>query len=77
MTDPTLIEQVARPDKAEFCARFKARMLACTAPIAEFTDGGSIADYADEAAPAYFDDSALSDHSPEECADIDISYWED
>jgi hypothetical protein len=59
----------------EFCARFKARMLARVGDT--FEDGGSIAEYADMAALAYFDDPKQRDEGPEECADADISYWGD
>ena len=59
----------------EFCERFKARMLERAGPT--FDDGESIADYADEAAPAYFEDAAQREDGPEECADADMSYWGD
>lgn len=62
----------------EFCARFKARMLARCAPRTTFDDGESIAEYADQTAPTYFkEDGWLRDQGPEECADTDMSYWED
>lgn len=61
--------------REEFCARFKARMLARAG--ATFADGGAIAEYADETGPTYFDDEDLRDDGPEDCADTDISYWED
>ena len=40
--------------KEEFCERFKARMLAVAGE--KFDDGESVADYADETAPTYWDD---------------------
>lgn len=60
--------------KDEFCARFKKRMLDRAGPT--FDDGESIADYADETAPLYFENypSPMCD-TPEECADADMSYW--
>lgn len=58
--------------EAEFCARFKARMIA---QIGErFDDGESIADYADETAPTYWETDWQRVMGPEECADADISY---
>lgn len=59
--------------KEEFCARFKARMLAVAG--ATFDDGTSIADYADENAPLYFKERDYAEEGPEECADADMSYW--
>lgn len=57
----------------EFTARFVAEMLNIAGPV--FADGGSVADYARETAPSYFEDDFGM--SPEECASTDISYWED
>lgn len=59
--------------KEEFFARFKARMLAIAGD--HFDDGSSIADYADEIAPTYFDEPDQRSEGPEECADSDMSYW--
>jgi len=59
--------------KSEFCARFKARMLDCGG--SHFDDGESIADYADEIAPSYWETPWQWEMGPEECADADISYW--
>lgn len=59
--------------KEEFCRRFKARMLACAGE--KFDDGTSIAEYAEETAPNYYDDPDQRSDGPEECADADISYW--
>lgn len=59
----------------EFCARFKAHMLK-RAGRATFDDGESIADYADETAPTYWEDEGwLRNEGPEACADADMSYW--
>jgi hypothetical protein len=59
--------------KEEFVARFKVRMLAVAGE--KFDDGTSIAEYADETGPSYFDDPDQRAEGPEECADADISYW--
>ena len=59
--------------KEEFCERFKARMLAVAGE--KFDDGESVADYADETAPTYWDDPDQRAEGPEECAVADISYW--
>lgn len=61
-------------EQAEFCARFKAHMLKRAGPV--FDDGESIAEYADETGPTYFESypSPLCE-TPEECADADMSYW--
>jgi len=61
--------------EAEFCARFKARMLKRAGPT--FDDGDSIADYADETAPSYFAEPYQREEGPEACADSDMSYWEE
>lgn len=62
-------------DKASFVAKFKARMVAMMGE--KFDDGGSIAEYADEIAPSYYDDPDQRRDGPEECAAADISYWGD
>ena len=62
-------------EKDEFCARFKRRMLSRAGD--KFDDGESIADYADETAPAYFETDWQRDEGPEACADADMSYWEE
>lgn len=61
-------------DRDAFCARFKAEMLRL-APFSHFADGGTVADYADEVAPSYFEDQHQDGETPEECAEADISYW--
>ena len=61
--------------KEEFCQRFKAYMLSIAGE--KFYDGESIADYADETAPTYWDDPSQREEGPEECASADMSYWED
>jgi hypothetical protein len=69
MTTKTLLS------KDEFCARFKAYMLKC-APFQTFDDGGTVAEYADETAPTYWEDQHHRfGESPEECAEADMSYW--
>lgn len=61
--------------REELCA-FTARMAAVAGPT--FADGDSIAEYAEtEAGPSYWDDPEQRAEGPEECADSDISYWED
>lgn len=59
--------------KDEFCARFKARMIARAGEA--FDDGESIADYADDTAPTYWETDWQRKLGPEECADADMSYW--
>jgi hypothetical protein len=66
MSDPEIT-------KEEFCARFKAHMLAMAGE--KFDDGASIAEYADETATAYWDEPDQRAEGPEECASADISYW--
>ncbi len=56
---------------AEFCARFKAHMLERAGPT--FDNGDSIAEYADDTAPSYWEDPF--GETPEDCADADMSYW--
>jgi hypothetical protein len=58
----------------EFCRRFKARMIERAGET--FDDGSSIADYADEIAPSYFEEErGPMTETPEDCADADMSYW--
>ena len=59
--------------KDEFCTRFKKRMLDVAG--ATFDDGESIADYADETAPTYWQEQHKDGETPEDCADADMSYW--
>jgi len=59
--------------QAEFCARFKAHMLKYGGPT--FEDGSSIADYADDTAPTYWEQPSDREEGPEACADADMSYW--
>ena len=42
---------------------------------ATFVNGESIADYADDVAPTYFETDWQEELGPEECADADMSYW--
>jgi hypothetical protein len=73
MSDEKLIE------RDEFCRRFKARMIERAGET--FDDGSSIAEYADEAAPSYFEDFCEErgpvTETPEDYADADMSYWEE
>ncbi len=51
--------------KDEFCARFKARMVGF---LETFDDGTSVAEYADEVGPTYFEGQYLEnpgDETPE------------
>lgn len=57
----------------EFCARFKARMLAVAGDT--FDDGASVAEYAEQTAPSYWEEQWQRGLGPEECADADMSYW--
>jgi hypothetical protein len=71
--------------KEEFCARFKAKLLAIVGPVYfqrtddedEDAEECSTADYADEVAPTYWDTPWQRDDGPEECAVSDHSYWEE
>jgi hypothetical protein len=54
-----------------FVARFTAWMTE-HAPFKTFDDGTSVADYAADAALAYWEDPV---GSPEECAESDMEYW--
>lgn len=63
----------AEMTQEEFCARFKAHMLMRAGP--SFDDGESIADYADETAPTYWEQDWQRKEGPEACAEADMSYW--
>jgi len=65
MTAETLTQE-------EFTRRFVAEMLSIAGPT--YADGGSVEEYAREAAPGYFEDDFGM--TPEECASTDVSYWE-
>lgn len=60
--------------KDEFIARFKAELIR----LAGETDanGDSVAEYADETAPTYWDDETQRAWGPEECARADFDEWE-
>lgn len=65
--------------KDEFCARFKAYMIK-HAGFEKFDDdddgpGPTVAEYADDTAPTYWEEQHRNGESPEECAEADISYW--
>lgn len=60
--------------KDEFCRRFIAYMLKKVGPVD--TEGNSVEDYAMETAPTYWEDQHQDGYSPEECAQIDLDYWE-
>lgn len=69
--------------KDEFVARFVTEMCRL-APFERFDleegpegngQGDTVKEYAEMTAPTYWDDDALTDESPEECAQADISYW--
>jgi hypothetical protein len=58
----------------EFCARFKARMLARVGPTD--AEGADVAEYADMTAPSYWDDPDQREDGPEACADADLDCWD-
>jgi hypothetical protein len=60
-------------DKTEWCAAFKAEMLRVAGPT--FDDGSSIADYADDTAPLYWDEPDQRAEGPEQCARDDMDCW--
>jgi len=60
--------------KDEWCKRFVTRMID-RAGRDHFDDGELILDYAEATAPTYWEDDLGQDHTPEECADADMSYW--
>jgi hypothetical protein len=66
-------DRIAGLTRDEFCARFKAHMLSRAGET--FDDGESIAEYADETAPTYWEENWLCEQGPEACADADMSYW--
>lgn len=60
-------------DKEEFCQRFVECMVYSAGET--FDDGESIREYAEEAAPTYWDNIDQRSDGPEECACADMSYW--
>lgn len=81
--DASLLESGKVPDcaaflamsEADFCAAFVKHMVAVAGE--KFDDGSSIADYAAETAPTYWANEDQRQDGPEECADADMSYWEE
>lgn len=55
--------------KEEFCRRFVERMIQNVGPEVE--------GYAKSIAVTYFDDADQRDCGPEECADEEVSCWDD
>lgn len=68
---------MAEPEitKEEFCARFKARMIAEVMRLGGDIEG--IPEYADKTGPVHWDDVYQRQQGPEACADEDMSYWGD
>lgn len=58
--------------KEEYLARFKAEMLKYRET---FYDGSSVAEYADEISPSYYEESD-GYNTPEEDAQADMDEWE-
>jgi hypothetical protein len=59
--------------RRDFCARFKAHMLNLAGPT--FDDGSSIAEYAEQAAPTYWETDWQREEGPEACVEMDMEYW--
>ena len=60
--------------KDEFCRRFVKHMID-RAGFDHFDDGDLVLDYAEAAAPTYWETGWQREMGPEECADADMSYW--
>lgn len=80
MTDRDLFGHEIRPTapaitREEFLARFKAEMIRRAGPTFTFTDGESVASYADATGPTYWDEPDLRADGPEECAQSDMEEW--
>lgn len=58
--------------KEEYLARFKEEMLRYRET---FYDGSSVAEYADEIGPSYYEEND-GDNTPEEDAQADMDEWE-
>lgn len=61
--------------KEEFCARFKAHLLAMAGPHTDDAGRAEMEDYADMVGPTYWDEPDQREEGPESCADEDISCW--
>jgi hypothetical protein len=70
-------ETLTEITKDEFVARFKARMIAFACAPEDIDGAASLAKYADQAAPTYWDEPDQRDEGPEACADAEMSCWED
>jgi hypothetical protein len=62
--------------REKWCQQFVEHMCR-RAPFPDFDDGTSVREYAEQAAPTYWEDPDQREDGPEECADADISYWGD
>lgn len=62
-------------ERDKFLTRFKAHMLKRAGET--FDNGDSIADYADETGPTYWDDPDQRADGPEACAEADMECWGD
>jgi hypothetical protein len=60
--------------RKDFVRRFKARLVAIAG--AKFSDGSSVADYADMAVQPYIESAHLRSEGPEACADTCVCGWE-
>jgi hypothetical protein len=60
--------------KEEFCRRFVDCMIR-RAGFEHFDDGMSVREYAEMAAPAYWDEPQQREEGPEDCAAADMDYW--
>jgi hypothetical protein len=75
MDEPEAETPMPEITKDEFCTRFVNLMMRY-----ERTFNGTEAElraYAEETAPTYWDDLYQRAEGPEECAEADLSYWEE
>lgn len=73
---PTTPPAVSELTESEFCRRFVDHMVKFVGRET-LDDGTSVREYATETAPSYFEDQHQDGESPEDCAETDVSYWED
>jgi len=74
MTEAIFHDSADELTKEEFCIRFKAYMLSVVGE--KDANGDSVAEYADETAPTYWDDPEQRKWGPEGCAQADLDEWE-
>ncbi len=71
---PSEAPTISEISRDEFIRRFVDRMIAIAGE--KDGEGNSVREYAEMTAPTYWEDLGQRADGPEECAEVDLSYWE-